>query len=77
MRGRRKSCRRGIDRSEAGESAGGGVEENVTDIGKVTDDGENDVGLGSDGFGRIGPVNTERERSDWALDWVRVTMVRV
>lgn len=33
----------------------------MTDIGRVTDDGENDVGLGSDGFGGIGPVSTERE----------------
>lgn len=33
----------------------------MADVGWVTDDGEDDVGLGGDSFGGVGPVGTQRE----------------
>lgn len=37
------------------------MEDDVADVGWVADDGEDDVGLGGDGFGGVSPVSPEGE----------------
>lgn len=39
----------------------GRVEDDVADVGGVANDGEYDVGLGGQGFGRVGPVGPHGE----------------
>lgn len=47
--------------SESGEGAGSGIEEDRADVGGVTNDGENNVGLGSDGVRGVGEVGSDVE----------------
>lgn len=47
--------------TKAREGAGRGVEEDVADVGRVADYGENDVGLGSERMGGVGEVGTDVE----------------